>query len=249
MTLFVHQLRAEQLVFWRSREAAIFIFVFPPLLFVLLGSVYGEGEIAGRPVSSYLLAGMLGYAVANTAFGGLAIQLVIRREYGILKRIRSTPLPPWLYLGCVLVSNLLVYALQTAVVVVLGLALYDAELPASTPSLVLVLALGAVSFAGLGFGAAALIRSSDAVAAVVNVIVLPMSFLSGAFGSTEGYPAFLQVVSDVLPLTYFLDLTLAAYVDGQAPWDDPTAVGVVLAWGAAGYVVAALRFGWEPRER
>ena len=38
--MFVHQLRSEQLVFWRSREAAFFIFLFPLLLFVLLGSVY-----------------------------------------------------------------------------------------------------------------------------------------------------------------------------------------------------------------
>ena len=203
-------------MFWRSREAAIFIFVFPPLLFLLLGSVYGDGDIDGVQVTSYLLAGMLAYAVANTSFGGLAIQLVIRREYGILKRIRSTPLPPSLYLACVLASNLLVYVLQAVTVVALGLLLYDADQPASAGSLLLVLLFGAVSFAGLGFGATALIRSDEAVAAVVNVIVLPMSFLSGAFGSTEGYPAFLQVVGDVLPLKHFLDLTLAAYVDGEA---------------------------------
>jgi ABC-2 type transport system permease protein len=249
MSLAWHQLRCEQLVFWRSREAAIFIFVFPPLLFLLLGSVYGDGDIEGTPVSSYLLAGMLGYAVANTAFGGLTIQLVIRREYGILKRIRSTPLPAPVYLGCVLTSNVIVYALQAVVMTALALLLYGAEEPAAPVSLVLVLGLGAVAFAGLGFGGAALIRSADAVAAVVNVVVLPMSFLSGAFGSTEGYPAFLQAISDVLPLTYFLDLALAAYVDGQAPWEDPLAVGVVLAWGAAGYAVAWRWFGWEPRDR
>jgi len=247
--LVAHQLRAEQLVFWRSREAAIFIFVFPPLLFLLLGSVYGDGDIAGVQVTSYLVAGLLAYAVANTSFGGLAIQLVIRREYGILKRIRSTPLPPSLYLACVLASNLLVYVLQGVTVVALGLLLYDADEPASAAALLLVLLFGAVSFAGLGFGAAALIRSDEAVAAVVNVIVLPMSFLSGAFGSTEGYPEFLQVVGDVLPLKHFLDLTLAAYVDGDPPWQDPGAVGVVLAWAVAGYVIAVTRFGWEPRER
>jgi ABC-2 type transport system permease protein len=249
MSLAWHQLRSEQLVFWRSREAAIFIFVFPPLLFLLLGSVYGDGDIDGVPVSSYLLAGMLAYAVANTAFGGLTIQLVIRREYGILKRIRSTPLPAATYLGCVLASNVLVYVLQAVVMLALGLLLYGAHSAAAPFSLLLVLALGAVMFAGLGFGGAALIRSSDAVAAVVNVIVLPMSFLSGAFGSTEGYPAALQAISDVLPLTYFLDLTLGAYVDGQEPWDDPLAVGVIVAWGLAGYAVAARRFGWEPRDR
>jgi ABC-2 type transport system permease protein len=249
MSLFVHQLRAEQLVFWRSREAAIFIFVFPPLLFLLLGSVYGDGDIDGIDVTSYLVAGLLAYAVANTAFGGLAIQLVIRREYGILKRIRSTPLPPSLYLGCVLASDLLVYVLQSVTLVALGLLLYDADSPASTGSLLLVLLYGAVAFAGLGFAACALIRSSEAVAAVVNVIVLPMSFLSGAFGSTDGYPEILQWLGDVLPLKHFLDLALAAYVDGRWPWHDPVAVGVVAAWGAAGYLVAAARFGWEPRER
>ncbi len=249
MSLFVHQLRSEQLVFWRSREAAIFIFVFPPMLFLLLGSVYGEGDIEGVPVASYLVAGLLGYAVANTAFGGLTIQLVIRREYGILKRIRATPLPAWLYLGCVLVSNLLVYVLQALVMLALALALYEADAPEAPLSLLLVLLVGAVAFAGLGFGLAAVIRSGDAVAAVVNVVVLPMSFLSGAFGSTEGYPAVLQAVSDVLPLTYFLDLTLAAYVDGEGPWQDPLAVAVVAAWGLAGYLVAARRFSWQPRDR
>ena len=48
MSLFWHQLRAEQLTFWRSREAAIFVFLFPPLLFVLLASVFGDGIEDGR---------------------------------------------------------------------------------------------------------------------------------------------------------------------------------------------------------
>ena len=72
MSLFWHQLRAEQLTTWRSREAVIFVFLFPPLLFVLLASVFGDGIEDGRRISSYLVAGLIGYAVANTALGGLA---------------------------------------------------------------------------------------------------------------------------------------------------------------------------------
>ena len=48
MRLFLHHVRAEQLVYWRSREAAVFTFIFPLLLFVLLGSVY-SGRIYGVP--------------------------------------------------------------------------------------------------------------------------------------------------------------------------------------------------------
>ena len=81
MRLFLHQLRCEQLIFWRSREAAFFIFGFPLLLFVLLGSVY-NGKIYGVPAPQALLAGLIGYGCANTAFAGLAIQLVLRRENG-----------------------------------------------------------------------------------------------------------------------------------------------------------------------
>ena len=58
--LFVHQLRSEQLVFWRSREAAFFIFLFPLLLFVLLGSVY-SGKFEDLPVAWRVLAGLISY--------------------------------------------------------------------------------------------------------------------------------------------------------------------------------------------
>jgi len=249
VTLFWHQLRAEQLTFWRSREAAIFVFLFPPLLFVLLASVFGDGTEEGRPVSSYLVAGLIGYAVANTALGGLAITLVLRRETGVLKRLRSTPLPGRLYLVTVLLSNLLIVVLQSLTVLALGVLLYDADLPERLAEFVLALAIGAVAFAGLGLAAAALIRSDEAVAAAVNVIVLPMSFLSGSFGSTEDVPAVLQVVADVLPLKYLIDLVLATYVDNEAILDHLGAVAVVAAWGIAGYLVAWRRFGWEPRER
>lgn len=249
MTLVWHQLRTEQLIFWRSREAAIFVFLFPPLLFVLLASVFGDGTEDGRPISSYLVAGLIGYAVANTALGGLAITLVLRREYGILKRLRSTPLPSSVYLAVVLLSNLVIVALQALAVSLLGIALYDAEAPARPLSFVLVLALGAASFAGLGLAAAALIRSAEAVAAVVNVIILPMSFLSGSFGTTDNLPRALDVLADLLPLRYLVELVLATYVDGEPVTDHLGAVAVLAVWGAAGYVVARARFGWEPRER
>ena len=249
MKLFWHQVKAEQLTFWRSREAAIFVFLFPPLLFVLLASVFGDGTEDGRPVASYLVAGLIGYGAANTALGGLAITLVIRRESGILKRLRSTPLPAPVYLAAVLLSSLLIVALQSLAVAVLGLLLYDAELPSKPFAFVLSLGLGAAAFAGLGLAAAALIRSAEAVAAVVNVIVLPMSFLSGSFGSAHDLPGALQVLADVLPLKYLVELVLATYVDGEPISDHLGAIALLAAWGAAGYVIARARFGWEPRER
>jgi ABC-2 type transport system permease protein len=248
VTVLVHQLRAEQLVFWRSREAAVFIFIFPPLLFLLLGSVY-EGTIEGHPAADVLLAGMLGYGAANTAFAGLTIQLVIRRESGVLKRLRATPLPRWAYLTAVLLSTLAIFALQTAVMLALGRFLFDAQLPERWLSLALAVLLGVAAFAGIGVGAASLIRSAEGSSAVVNVILLPMAFLSGSFGPTDEYPEVLQAIGDVLPLKYFVDIVSAVYLDDEPLWEQGRAIAVVVAWGLAGLLVAVRRFTWEPRER
>ena len=248
LRLLLHEVRMQQRLFWRNRESAVFVFVFPPMLFLLLGSVYSD-TIDGERAVDVLLVGMLGYGCANTALAGLAISLVVRRESGMLKRVRATPLPAATYLAAVLLSTLVVFLLQMALTVLLGFVLFSADAPASWVALVLVLLVGVAAFAGMGFGVASLIRSDEGASAVVNLIVLPMAFLSGSFGSTNDYPRALQAVADVLPLTYLLRLTKGAYLHGEYLTSDPTAVAVLVAWGVAGFVVAAKRFGWQPRER
>jgi len=247
MRLYRHQLRWEQLLFWRSRESAVFVFLFPLLLFTLLTSVY-NGRIYGRPASWALLAGMLGYGAATTAFAGLALILVARRELGILKRIRSTPLPPPTYLVAVLTSIMLVFALQAVSLFVLGKVLKSTPWPQNLVSLVLALALGAAVFAALGLALTGFIRSLEGSSAIVNVIVLPMAFLSGSFGPTRHYPQALRAIGAVLPLKPLIDLINGIYLHGQQIWDRPRAVALLIAWGIFGMVVAIRKFRWEPRE-
>jgi ABC-2 type transport system permease protein len=247
MRLYRHQLRWEQLLFWRSRESAVFVFLFPLLLFTLLTAVY-NGRIYGRPASWALLAGMLGYGAATTAFAGLALILVARRELGILKRIRSTPLPPATYLVAVLTSIMLVFALQAVSLFVLGKVLKSTPWPQNVVSLALALALGAAVFAALGLALTGFIRSLEGSSAIVNVIVLPMAFLSGSFGPTRHYPQALRAIGAVLPLKPLIDLINGIYLHGQQIWDRPRAVAILIAWGIFGMAVAIRKFRWEPRE-
>jgi ABC-2 type transport system permease protein len=248
VTVLAHQLAFEQRIFWRSREAAVFIFIFPILLYSLLASVYAD-EIDGVPSADLLLAGLFGYGAANTAFAGLAIILVGRREAGVLKRLRATPLPPTTYLGAVLLSTLVVFALEAVALLVIGMLVFGASAPANAAGFAGAIVLGVACFAGLGVGAASLIRSAEGVSAVVNVIVLPMAFLSGAFGPRNEYPAFLQAIADVLPLTYFLEIVDDVYLDGESLFADPASLAIVAAWGAVGVAVALRWFGWVPRDR
>jgi ABC-2 type transport system permease protein len=248
MRLFLHELRAQQLLFWRNREAAFFSFLFPIILLVLLGSVYGDDEIDGVRGSTFLLAGLIGYGVAATAFASLAITLVVRREAGLLKRVRGTPLSPATYLAAVIASMVIVIALQAAAQVLIGRFLLDADWPASPASFVVALVIGAASFAALGLAVTTVVRTGEGSSAVVNAIYLPMAFISGAFFSPRDLPRFLEVLSEALPLTYLLRLIRSTFIEGETLASSPGAIAAVLVWGLLGLVVAGRMFRWEPRE-
>jgi ABC-2 type transport system permease protein len=248
--LLVHQLRAEQRLYWRSHELAFFTFIFPLLIYILLGSVYGDDPIESEGVtgSEYLLAGILGYGVAATAFAGLAIIVVLRRESGVLKRLRGTPLPGWAYVGAVLASTTIVFTIEVVALLVLANVMFDVPYPDRWLSLALAVLLGVVAFAALGVALTTVIRSAEGASAVVNAVYLPMAFLAGSFWTPQAYPAVLEAIANLLPLTYYIQLMKDIVLHNEQIWADWTNVGVVAAWGLFGLVVTVLRFRWEPRE-
>ena len=254
MRLFLHELRTEQLLFWRNREAAFFTFFLPVIFFLIFGSVYGSDHISlasgEKPVkaSSFLEAGMIGYGVAATCFAGLGITLVVRRESGILKRIRATPLPALTYLLAVLASTFVVFLIEAVLIIAIGRLLFSVNVPGRLISLAAVLALGALAFAALGLGITGLVRSSEGSSAVINAVYLPMAIISGTFFSPKSYPEFLRVIADVLPLTHYTELTRDVMLRNEPLWSDAGAIGVVALWGAIGLLGAVRGFRWQPRE-
>jgi ABC-2 type transport system permease protein len=248
MRLFLHELRAQQKLFWRSRESAVFAFVLPVAILVLAGSVYGDERINGVKASSYLVAGLIGYGTVATAFAGLAITLVIRREAGLLKRVRGTPLPASTYVAAVIASTIVVVALQVVAQVLIGRLLFDAHWPGAPGSLAVAVVLGCVVFAALGLALTALVRSAEGSSGLVSAVYLPMFFISGVFWSVKSMPSFLQAIAEVLPLTYLLRLLRSVFIDGRTLASSPGAVAVLAVWGFAGAALAVRTFRWEPRD-
>jgi ABC-2 type transport system permease protein len=214
---------------------------------VLLGSVYGDEEIEGVDAATFLVVGLIGYGVAATAFAGLAITIVVRREQGLLKRVRGTPLGPGTYLTAVIGSEVIVIALQVIAQLLLGRYLFEAEWPAAPGAFAFSILVGAAAFAALGLAVTAIVRTADGSSAVVNAIYLPMAFISGTFFSTEDMPAFLEAIAELLPLKHLLDLMRGTFVEGEGLPSSTGALAVVTVWGLAGLACAVRMFRWEPR--
>jgi ABC-2 type transport system permease protein len=249
LKLYLHQLRFEQLLFWRSRELAFFTFLLPVIFLVLLGSAYGDNEVDGVSGYNFLLAGMLGYGAASTTFAGLAILLVIRREAGTLKRLRATPLPGRTYLAALFSSIVFVYLLEAVILIVLARLVFGVGIPDRLGSLAVALLLGACSFTALGVAVSTRIRSAEGASAVINAIYLPATFISGAFFDANSFPQVLQWVAEILPLSHFIILVRDVVLHDVHVWNRLGDVAVIAAWGIGGAIVAARGFRWEPRER
>jgi ABC-2 type transport system permease protein len=248
--LFWHEVRVEQLLFWRSREAAFFTFFLPVIFFLIFGSIYGNSIITKEHLRAapFLEAGMIGYGVASTAFAGLAISIVVRRESGVLKRLRSTPLPPATYVLALLTSTFLTFLIEAALIILLGRLLFSVAVPGRFISLFVTLVIGAAAFAAMGLGISGLVRSGEGSSAVVNAVYLPMAIISGTFFTPKEYPSFLRAIADVLPLTYFTRITRDVVVRDQHLWHEWASLAVVLVWGLVGLVAAIRTFAWQPRE-
>ena len=201
--LAVRQVFWEQRLFWRNRQAAIFTFALPVGLLVF-GALGKHSDVDGQPYTYLFVPGLIGTAIVFTTFAGIAITLVVRRDSGILKRVRGTPLPPATYLGALAGSMALVLALEAVIIVAVGSTLLGLHAPDSPLELIGLVVLGAFAFAALAFAVVPLVPAAEGSSALISSIYLPLLGLSGAFFPLHRLPAGLHELADVLPLSHLL---------------------------------------------
>ncbi len=235
------QLRFERRLFWRNPSAAFFNFLLPLLFLFLVASVYADDP----ELLDVLIPGIAGLAIVATTFSSLAFNITFLREQGILKRMRGTPMPTPLYLGGLLGSVVLNAVLQVILVVTIGNVVYGVSWPEDPLSLAVFTVAGVTAFAALGIALSQAIPNVDSAAAYVNVVFLPLIFISGVFYSAESLPPVLEGVADALPLKHVIDGLSGAIVTGAGVADNVAALAVVGAWAAVGIFLAVRFFRWE----
>lgn len=254
LRLAVTQIRYQLTVFVRSPVSVFFTVLFPVLMLVLFNALFaGSADIVGPggqawPVQQFYVGGLSAFAVVSATFTNLANVVPIRRDDGVLKRWRSTPLPTWAsivgFVGCSgIVAAFSVLVTWTLGVVVYDITLETAKLPVA--AITFVLAVGA--FAALGLAVAALIRSAESAPAVANFLVLPLAFISNVFVPTEDPPRWMTIVGDIFPLKPFAETFQDVFNPFvEAPAFVPDRLLRLAAWGAIGVAVALWRWRWEP---
>src|SRR5580704_12964526 len=244
--MLAHQVRYEQLSFWRNPQSAVFTFIFPVVFIVIMGALFGgvgkSSYFGGLSALQYYVPTIAALSVLGSCYGQLAVALAARRQAGILKRIRATPLPAWVYFAGLVAHCVLVSFIDIALITAVG-RLYGTPLPAAWVPLALTLVLGATCFCALGVAVASVIANAEAAPAVAQLVLFPLLFISGTY--LPIHSAALNRVAGWLPVRPFNEALTALFTGHTGT--DWRQLGVVAAWGGVGAIVAVRRFRWVPK--
>jgi ABC-2 type transport system permease protein len=199
---------------------------------------------SGLTAAGYLVPSILAMALMQLGVFA-AIPLVQQREKGILKRLGATPLSRWM----LVVSNVLVrlfVALVDAVLIIgIGMVFFNVQILGNIFEVAALVILGAAAFLALGFMLASFLKTEEQASGVVQVVQIPMMFLSGIFFSFEFLPGFLQSIARLLPLTYLGDALRQTMVNGTQVAPLEVDVVILVGWLVVCMGVAARAFRWE----
>ncbi len=251
--LAIRQIRYENRAFWRNPLSAFFVFVFPLMFLVIFNLLFGSEELilpgGTTNTSTFYVPAIIAMSVIYTCFNNVSIGVCFARDQGLLKRIRGTPLPGWTFLFGRIVHSALLAVLLVVIVTAAGALLYDVDMPTNTvPAFLLTLAVGAASFCALGLAITAVIPNAEASPAVVNVLILPLLFISDIFIPLEDAPVWLTTFADIFPVKHFASAMHTAFNPFETgsgfEW---ISLLVLAAWLAGGLVISVRFFSWEPR--
>jgi ABC-2 type transport system permease protein len=149
--LVLHQFRYDQKTFWRDPASVFFTVLLPIIFLFIFATIFGNErieELGGIKTTTYYVPAILTLAVISATFVSPAISITEDRESGVLKRLRGTPLPSWVFIAGRVGNALVISLLMAVIVTAIGKLVYDVSVPGATmPAVLVTLAVGA---AGVG---------------------------------------------------------------------------------------------------
>lgn len=236
--------------FWRNPIASVFTLVFPLLFLLALAAVAGNAVLPGRGgvrIAQFLTPIAAVFAAVQSSFTMLAAGTARAREQGVLKRLHGTPLPLWAYLTGRIISAAWIALLSVALMVVVAVVAFQVQVPWGTlPAVIVTLVVGIAAFAALGLALGALAPSYQSALTIGNAAVILLAMVSDIFVIGVELPGWMATAGWVFPLKHFSNALADGFnplLAGSFPWEH---ILVMVAWGAAGALVAARFFSWQP---
>ena len=198
-----------------------------------------RAEVMGVPFLQFLAPGILTMTVIQNAFANTSSSIVISKVQG---NIVDSLMPP--LSAAELVTGYVIGGLVRGVIVAIAIALALWLVLGLVPAHPLIalgfVCLGAALLSAVGIIAAIFADKFDQMAAVTNFVIVPLSFLSGTFYSTQGLPPLMQTITHLNPIFYLIDGVRYGFIGTS---DSAPALGATVVLGSF-VAVTALAWYW-----
>lgn len=233
--------------YWVNEESPNGYLVERVLWGVVPREAFEKLTVAGKPIRyvDWLLPGLLAMNAMFSCLFGVGFVIVRYRKNGVLRRLKATPLAAFEFLAAQVVSRLFLVLATTVLVFLVALPLLDLQVLGSYLDIFLIFTLGSMSLVALGLLVSSRLRSEELAGGLLNLLTLPMMFLSGVWFSLEGAHEWVKRLALALPLTHFVDASRAVMVDGVGIVQVLPHLGVLAAMTLVFLVAGSLAFRWE----
>lgn len=183
----------------RDRVVLFFNYFLPLVFFIVFAQSYraDRGGAISQVITMVLIIGVLG-----SGFFGAGMRAVQERELNILRRFKVAPITPLPILVASLVTGLISYLPSVLMVLLIAHFHYGMPWPENWISLFVFQSLALVAFRSVGLIIASVVNSMQESQIIIQLLYLPMLFLSGATFPIDALPTWLQVVAQYLPASY-----------------------------------------------
>jgi ABC-2 type transport system permease protein len=201
-------------------------------------------EPGGRYID-FLIPGLLGMNIMGGGLWGVGFVTVDMRMRKLLKRFLATPMKKRDFLLALMLSRLLFLLPEVVILLVFAWLTFGVVIQGSIVAVIVLVLLGAGTFAGLGLLVASRAKTIEAVSGLMNLVMLPMWILSGIFFSSERFPDAVQPIIKAIPLTPLIDALRSVYLDGASLADQWSRIAILTAWGVGSFALALKWFRWN----
>jgi len=196
----------------------------------------------------FILPGLLSFSLLSASVFSTAFLFYSLRNLLVLKRFFATPIRRfYIVLGEALAR--LVFQLAGAVIIIaVGYFAFGFTLIhgfSTFLEMLLLTSLGVIVFMGFGFVVSGIAKNESTIPLFANVFTLPQFLLAGTFVPVDDFPAWLQPVCRIIPLTYLNDAYRKVAFEGLHLWNLGLELGVITLWGIVIYITAVKVFRWE----
>jgi ABC-2 type transport system permease protein len=253
LKLLVKWIRARLLSLLRTPRGAFFTFIFP-LIFLLIFDAANQGSnitVTGGKVDfvQFYTPGIAVFAVAISCYQGLIILVANLRDQGILKRVRGTPLPPWIYITALLSSAILAGVRSVVLMFVVAVPAFDFHIyPKLLPAAAITLLLGGAAISAIGLVISGFVDRPESAQPIAGLTFFPILFVSGVFYPLETGPQWLQTVAHIFPLSHLAQGFEECFSPHTTGWGfSAQHLAVLAAWWVGATLLAVRNFRWEKR--